>query len=195
MQPAVVKLFSNSLMFFNACGGHLQKGLDDFRAARSGLLLIRQIQFLTSNSFPFTSAFAFGAPTIDPLFTAIHFISVVLEHHIFSDESAIKVAERGARGVLTHSSVYLAHGSIYCLQDAAIRYRPNGEEIRCHRQPAKYVGKCKIAGDDAVIFRCSQPDHDSSSPHGRKFVVKLLRNVSNLRRFVGHQPRIMITVI
>jgi hypothetical protein len=128
----------------------------------------------THGSASFTSAFAFGAPVIDPFLTAIHFISVVLEHHIFSNESAIKVAQRGARMILGHSSVYVANNSaFYCLQDATIRFRPNGEEIRCHGQPARYIRKTRVAGNEVVVFRCSQPEHEADGSHGRKFVVTL----------------------
>jgi hypothetical protein len=46
----------------------------------------------------------------------------------------------------------------FSLQDASIRYRPNGEVIYCSTcaQPAEYYRKL---GDRAVIFRCRNDEH------------------------------------
>jgi hypothetical protein len=149
-----------------------------------------------SFSLLFTSSFAFGANVVDPLVTSMHFISVVLEHHIFAHESTVKVAERATRGFIKYSSVYFSHQTRhFCLRDAAIRFRPNGEEIRCHNHLPKFVCKTRVRNNNAVIFRCSRPEHDASGPHGRKFAVELLEDEPPLRKFIGDQPRLMMTAI
>jgi hypothetical protein len=173
------------------------KGLDEFKEARfvsSADSRCRSTDPMISLAF--RSSFAFAAAVVDPLRVAISFISVILDHHIFANEAAMKAAERGTRSVLSHSSIYFAHcGVLYSLQDAALRFRPNGDDVRCHDQPAKYMCKSQaVDGDDVVIFRCSHPHHDTSGIHGRKFAVKLLKDDTQ-HWFVGNQPRIMVKII
>ena len=126
----------------------------------------------------------------------MHFISVVLEHHIFAHEPTIKVAERATRSLIKYSAVYFSHQmKHFCLRDAAIRFRPNGDDIRCHNQFPKFVRTTQVGDNNAVIFRCSHPEHDTSGPHGRKFAVELLPDEPPLQKFIGTQPRLMLTTI
>jgi hypothetical protein len=122
----------------------------------------------------------------------MHFISVVLEFHVFANETVIKATERGTRNVLFHTSVYLANKEIYHLQDASLRFRPNGKDIVCHGRPARFIKKARIATEQVVVFRCSHPDHQEGDSNGKKFLVRMFGSSDSIR-FIEGRPRIMVT--
>jgi hypothetical protein len=164
--------------------------------AYKSLRLLSDFDREHSSSRLFTSSFALGASVVDPLVTAMRFINVVFEYRIFSNETTVKVAERAARSVINHSAVYFSQREQhFCLQDASLRFRPNGEDLRCHNQPAEYVRRTSCRDDHFVIFRCTHPEHDGCGPHGRKFRVTLLKDDPPLRQFLGGQPRLLMTAI
>jgi hypothetical protein len=164
------------------------------KARCSAECLVASLLITSKQSASYSSAFAFGSPIIDPLVTVMHFISVILAFHVFANESIIKATERAARNILSHTSVYLASKEIYHFQDAALRFRPNGRDILCHGQPARYIKKTSIANEPVIVFRCSHPDHPAEGPRGRKFIVKTLGSSDSVR-FVEGCPRIMVTTL
>jgi hypothetical protein len=153
LDSTILAVFRTRILFLNVCGGHLQKGVEDFKRTRHDALLTVRLQWYRwICSLPYSSAFAFGAPIVDPLVTAMHFISVVVEFHVFANETVNKATKRGTRSILFHTSVYLANQEIYHLQDAALRLRPNGKDIVCHGQPARFIKKAMIATEEVAVL-------------------------------------------
>lgn len=105
---------------------------------------------------------------LDPLSISAHFVSTVLDYGVFGWESIWQSLQRAAKPeVLAHTSVYAGvSGKMFRIRSAALRRRPNGEDIRCCSQVAKYVKG--MAG--RVLFRCRQRSHVGS----RLFTVRLL---------------------
>ena len=70
--------------------------------------------------------------------------------------------------IAQHTSVYVGEGRhIYKISNASFRRKPNGEEVRCCRQVAKYMG-CDRRGETAK-FKCKVAGH----PGTRTFRVKV----------------------
>ncbi|KAH9856398.1 hypothetical protein C2E23DRAFT_722272 [Lenzites betulinus] len=154
---------AKSMLFLLCCGGLVRHAPTEIRRA----------------SEQFGAVFAFDAPTLDPILASNHFVTTIMEFSIFGEDSVWQALRRSAKpDVLFHTSVYAGiGGTIYRLCSAPLRRRPNGEDIRCCGQMAKYVkSSC-----DRVLYRCCQPAHWGS----RFFRVALLPEVENERWIIG----------
>lgn len=123
---------------------------------------------MVSFSGMFGATFAFKAPSLDPYHICTHFVTTILEYWIFSQEPLFLAFQRAGKfEVLRHASCYLARdGDIYRMRAACLRREPNGEEIRCCQQIAKYQKR----RHDVIFFRCKESNHRGT----RTFAVHLL---------------------
>ncbi|RDB30815.1 hypothetical protein Hypma_005824 [Hypsizygus marmoreus] len=137
--------FSNSLLFVVSCGGLMQYAMQDVQAASSC----------------FTSTFAFGAASVDPLTVTSHFIQTVVDFHIFGCESLEAAVLRAFKPeVASHTPVYVFSGQFTArLVNATLRRRPNGEDIRCCDQIPKYLETQHRGHGKVVLLRCLVSAH------------------------------------
>ncbi len=72
-------------------------------------------------------------------------------------------------------------GKIFRMRSAPISRRPNGVDVRCCSQVAKYLED----GDYRIKFRCLQPEHRGP----RNFYITLLLDEVDNRWIVGVRKR------
>lgn len=131
----------------------------------------------------FGAVFAFDAPMLDPLLISNHFVTTILEFSVFGRETVWQALQRSAKpDVLFHTSVYAGiGGDMFRMASAPLRRRPNGQDVRCCNQMAKYV---RLTGNRA-IYRCCEPAHRGA----RIFGVELLLSEENKRWILGRTGR------
>ena len=138
----------------------------------------------------FSSVFAPDGPNVDPLLISKTLFYNVLDFYILGNETIERVLKRCAQvDLLSHASVVAwRDGTLYRLQGAALRFRPNGADIRCVLcdQPASYDRY--IAAENTVIFRCREPTSDRHSQMSipRKWAVKLVTSSNSCEVIQGH---------
>ncbi|KZT07152.1 uncharacterized protein LAESUDRAFT_651726 [Laetiporus sulphureus 93-53] len=173
----VYSKFTTRVLFIVCCGGFVQHSLHE----------------LKESSALFSTVFAFDAPSLDPITISNHFISTVLDFHVFGREHVSKALERALKPeVLSHTSVYAGwDGQLRRISDAAWRRRPNGVDIRCCGQAAKYIST--VTGNDFITFHCQQSQHKGA----RTFRVRALKDNKPYQYFVGHRgkPRYMVSIV
>lgn len=152
----------------------------------------KAIKLRLNHSDSFGAVFAFGAPVLDPILTVSQFVTSVVDYFIFGQEglwSAVRHTMK--QEIMKHTSIYVAtSGTAWKISDASWRRRPNGEDIRCCQQPAKYCGTEKSG---MIKFRCKEPSHTGT----RTFRVSPLAPATDVRRFWGDKggPRYMIAKV
>ncbi|KAI0642152.1 hypothetical protein C8Q79DRAFT_918319 [Trametes meyenii] len=167
--------FRRSKLFLVCCGGLVRHALPEVRRA----------------SDRFDSVFAFGAPMLDPIIISCHFIITILDFNVFGRESLWNTLQRAAKPeVLCHTSVFIgSSGKLLRLRLASLCNHPNGEDVHCCNQVAKYL---KTVGNH-VKFRCHEPGHEGP----RNFRVPLLGNEEGKRWILGaaKKDRYMVDVV
>ncbi|KAI0350456.1 hypothetical protein OH77DRAFT_1463637 [Trametes cingulata] len=155
--------FRRSLLFLLCCGGLIKQAASDVRRA----------------SETFDTVFAFGAQMLDPITTSCHFITTILDFHVFGCDTLLCSLQRAAKPeVLSHTSVFACRsGKILRMRWAPLRRCPNGYEVRCCLQEPKYLH----ASGNRIRFRCVQPGHTGP----RCFSVYLLPAVEGKRWILG----------
>ncbi|KAI0689632.1 hypothetical protein C8T65DRAFT_588527 [Cerioporus squamosus] len=166
--------FKKKVLFVVCCGGLVHHG-------------INEIQAISAN---FDAVFAFGAPMLDPVLTIGQFVTSVVDFFVLGQEDLWRAIHLSLKQeIMKHTAIYVASGGqVQRICDAAWRRRPNGEDIRCCQQMAKYLGTDSLG---MIKFRCSVSAHQGS----RTFRVKPLPPVVGVRRFLGGRggPRYMIS--
>ncbi|KAF9521366.1 hypothetical protein CPB83DRAFT_900810 [Crepidotus variabilis] len=157
---------SKSTLLLNTCGGFVAfnpRGLSEIGNLKS-----------------FDAAFAPDGPNIDPLLVARALFYPIVDFYVMGQEPVAKVLKRCAQVELLSHAAALAwnRGSLYRLQGAPLRHRPNGTPIRCSicSQPGDYHTFIKETGQ--VVFRCrfQNKEHASKNNEKRKWAVQLLQN-------------------
>ncbi|KAI0684235.1 hypothetical protein C8T65DRAFT_593922 [Cerioporus squamosus] len=164
--PSVpVKEFRKSILFVICCGGFFKHSADELRMMSSR----------------FSTVITFDAPTLDPLLVASQFVTSVVDHYVLGQEDLWRAIRHSLKQEITkHTSICVGEqGQIYKVSDAPLRRKPNGEEVRCCRQVAKYMG-CDRSGK-IIKFRCRVSDH----PGVRTFRVRLHPAVTGTREIWG----------
>ncbi|TFK79906.1 hypothetical protein K466DRAFT_504806 [Polyporus arcularius HHB13444] len=135
--------FRRSILFVVCCGGFVEHSMEEMREI----------------GHKFSAVLAFGAPALDPILVMSQFVCSVADYFILGQEDLWPAIRHSLKQeVMKHTSVYVAkHGDIYRVSDAPLRRRPNGVEVRCCRQLAKYMG-CDRTGK-VIKFRCQVPNH------------------------------------
>lgn len=135
---------------------------------------------------------AFGAAALDPILVMGQFVTSVVDYFIFGQEELWTAIYRSLKQeIMQHTSIYVGyHGQVHRIVDASWRRKPNGEEVRCCQQVAKYVATDR-SGD--IKFRCREPRHTGT----RTFRVSPLPAIPGERRFLGGRggSRYMISSI
>ncbi|KAI0703518.1 hypothetical protein C8T65DRAFT_578730 [Cerioporus squamosus] len=135
--------FRRSILFVVCCGGFVEHSLEEMGE------IGRQ----------FSAVIAFDAPALDPILVMSQFVCSVADYFILGQEDLWPAIRHSVKQeIMKHTSVYVAkHGDIYKVSDAPLRRRPNGAEVRCCQQVAKYMG-CDRTGK-VIKFRCRVPSH------------------------------------
>ncbi|KAI0715606.1 hypothetical protein C8T65DRAFT_573002, partial [Cerioporus squamosus] len=135
--------FRRSLLFVVCCGGFVEHSLEEMREM----------------SRKFSSVVAFDAPALDPILVVSQFVTSVADYYILGQEDLWPAIRHSLKQeIMKHTSVYVArHGDIYRVSDAPLRRRPNGVDVRCCQQIAKYMG-CDRSGK-VIKFRCRVTNH------------------------------------
>ncbi|KAI0694242.1 hypothetical protein C8T65DRAFT_585159 [Cerioporus squamosus] len=166
--------FRRSLLFVVCCGGFVEHSLEEMREIGRR----------------FSAILAFDAPALDPILVMSQFVCSVADYFVLGQEDlwpAIRHALK--QEIMKHTSVYVAkHGDIYRVSDAPLRRKPNGVEMRCCRQIAKYMG-CDRTGE-VIKFRCQVPSH----PGPRVFRVNVHTASAGHREIWGGKggPRYLV---
>ena len=179
-----------------SCGGFVQHSLPEMRSVRYcvdypssgyGLTVSRPI-----SSKSFTATLAFGAAALDPILVMGQFVTSAVDYYILGQEDLWTAIHRSLKQeIMQHTSIYVScGGKIYKIVDASWRRRPNGEEVRCCQQAAKYI---KTDSSGRITFRCREPEHQGT----RTFRVEPLPALLGIRRFFGRRggSRYMISVV
>ncbi|RPD63609.1 hypothetical protein L227DRAFT_496659, partial [Lentinus tigrinus ALCF2SS1-6] len=168
--------FRRSILVVMCCGGFIRHSMNEMRAM----------------SRRFTTVLAFGADVLDPIFIMGQFVTSVLDYHIFGQESIWTAIYRALKqDIVAHTSIYVGQaGEIQEIVDASWRRKPNGEDVRCCQQLAKYV---KTERNGLIKFRCCQPAHVGT----RTFRIAPMAAVTGVRRFLGGRSgtRYMISYV
>ncbi|RPD52217.1 hypothetical protein L227DRAFT_515173 [Lentinus tigrinus ALCF2SS1-6] len=158
--------FSRSMLVVLCCGGFVQHSLSEMRAM----------------SQRFTAVLAFGAHVLDPIFIMGQFVTSVVDYHIFGQESVWTAIYRALRqDIVSHTPIYVGHrGDVQRIVDASWRRKPNGDDVRCCHQMAKYVGTDRSG---RITFRCCEPGHVGT----RTIRITPMANLAGVRRFLGRR--------
>ena len=110
------------------------------------------------------------------------FVTSLVDYHIFGQESVWTAIYRGLKqDIMAHTSIYIGQdGNIQKIVDAPWRRKPNGDDIRCCLQLAKYVGTDRTG---SIKFRCCEPN--DLGP--RTIRVTPLPTMTGVRRFLGQK--------
>ncbi|RPD65570.1 hypothetical protein L227DRAFT_493643 [Lentinus tigrinus ALCF2SS1-6] len=167
--------FKKSVLFVVCCGGLAKHGLTEIQRA----------------STKFDVVFAFGASMLDPILAISQFATSIVDFYIIGQEDLWRAIPLSLKQeIMKHTSIYVgSNGQVQRACDASWRRRPNGEDVRCCRQVAKYMGTDRSG---RIKFRCCVPTHHGS----RTFFVTPFPSVSGVRRFLGRRggPRYMVSL-
>ncbi|RPD52202.1 hypothetical protein L226DRAFT_474096 [Lentinus tigrinus ALCF2SS1-7] len=159
-----VTQFRRSMLVVLCCGGFVEHSLEEMRAM----------------STRFSVVLAFGAPVVDPILVMGQFVTSVVDYYFLGQETLWTAIYRGLKQeIMQHTSIFLgSDGEVHRITDAPWRLKPNGHDVRCCQQVAKYV---RTEGSGAIRFRCREPDHQGA----RTFYVVPLPAVAGVRKFIG----------
>ena len=123
---------------------------------------------------------AFGTHVLDPILVMAQFMTSVVDYYFLGQEDAWTAVYRAVKQeIMQHTSIYLGlDGKVHRIMDASWRRKPNGEEVRCCQQVAKYV---RTDPDGKIRFRCREPNHQGP----RTIHIVPLSAVAGVRRFIG----------
>ncbi|KAI0685040.1 hypothetical protein C8T65DRAFT_592892 [Cerioporus squamosus] len=173
---AMASRFRRTMLVVLSCGGFVQHSLSEMR----------------SMSRSFTAVLAFGAAVLDPILVMGQFVTSTVDYYVMGQEELWTAIYRSLKQeIMQHTSIYVGCGStIHKIVDASWRRRPNGEDVRCCQQAAKYI---KTDRSGRITFRCREPEHQGT----RTFRVEPLPALLGVRWFLGKRggSRYMISVV
>ncbi|KAI0706634.1 hypothetical protein C8Q76DRAFT_630286 [Earliella scabrosa] len=163
-----------TVLFILSCGAFVEHSVAEIR----------------SMSSRFSAVFAFGAPILDPILVTSQFVTSIVDYYCFGQEPLWTAIHRTLKQeVMKHTSIYIgSEDTVQRIADAPWRRKPNGEDVRCCEQVAKYMGTSR---EGRIRFRCRVAGHVGT----RTFYLDPMPSVPYVRRFWGGRggPRYMIS--